>query len=225
VLAPVLGVPIFQRVWNAAADAVGGDNVTIATDSDEIADIAKGFGARVGMTSEQATCGTERVAELATGLNADALVNVQADDPFVTPELISESLDAFYDRGLAVCTPVFRLSAEEAANPNVVKIIRSSSGRALYFSRAQIPFDRDGDTPADSDAGPFWGHVGLYVYSPEAVAAYQSVGRSELEDREKLEQLRFLVADIPIATFVTDYRPRAVDVPEDLVAIEKELGS
>jgi 3-deoxy-D-manno-octulosonate cytidylyltransferase len=224
VLAPVLGVPIFQRVWNAAAEAVGADNVTVATDSDEIADIARGFGARVAMTSEQATCGTERVAELAPGLNADALVNVQADDPFVTPELISESLDAFYDRGLAVCTPLFRLSADEARNPNVVKVVRSSSGRALYFSRAQIPFDRDGAAPADSESGPFWGHVGLYVYSPEAVAAYQSAGRSELEDREKLEQLRFLVADIPIATFVTDYRPRAVDVPEDLEALEKELG-
>jgi 3-deoxy-D-manno-octulosonate cytidylyltransferase len=223
-LAPVLGIPIFQRVWNAAEEAVGGDNVIIATDSEEIADIARGFGARVGMTSDQATCGTERVAELADGLNADALVNVQADDPFVTPDLISESLEAFYDRGLAVCTPVFRLPAKEAGNPNVVKVVRSSSGRALYFSRAQIPFDRDGDPPADSDAGPFWGHVGLYVYSPEAVAAYQSAGRSELEEREKLEQLRFLVADIPIATFVTTYRPRAVDVPEDLAAIEKELG-
>jgi len=220
----VLGIPVFQRVWNAAEEAVGGDNVIIATDSEEIADIARGFGARVGMTSDQATCGTERVAELADGLNADALVNVQADDPFVTPDLISESLEAFYDRGLAVCTPVFRLPAKEAGNPNVVKVVRSSSGRALYFSRAQIPFDRDGDPPADSDAGPFWGHVGLYVYSPEAVAAYQSAGRSELEEREKLEQLRFLVADIPIATFVTTYRPRAVDVPEDLAAIEKELG-
>jgi len=224
VLAPVLGIPIFQRVWNAAVEAVGGDSVTVATDSDEIAEIARGFGARVAMTSEKATCGTERVAELATGLNADALVNVQADDPFVTPELITESLDAFYDRGLAVCTPIFRLTAEEATNPNVVKVVRSSSGRALYFSRAQVPFDRDGDPPIDSESGPFWGHVGLYVYSPEAVAAYQSAGRSELEDREKLEQLRFLVADIPIATFVTDYRPRAVDVPEDLEALEKELG-
>jgi len=220
----VLGIPIFQRVWNAAVDAVGSDNVTIATDSDEIAEIARGFGARIGMTSENATCGTERVAELAAGLSADALVNVQADDPFVTPELIAESLNAFYDRGLAVCTPVFRLDPLEAANPNVVKVARTSSGRAMYFSRAQIPFDRDGAPPVHSESGPFWGHVGLYVYSPEAVAAYQSFGRSELEDREKLEQLRFLVADIPIATFVTEYRPRAVDVPEDLEAIEKELG-
>jgi 3-deoxy-manno-octulosonate cytidylyltransferase (CMP-KDO synthetase) len=176
------------------------------------------------MTSESATCGTERVAELATGINADAFVNVQADDPFVTPELIAESLAAFYDRGLAVCTPVFRLEAEEAMNPNVVKVARSSSGRALYFSRSRIPYDRDESPPVHPETGPFWGHVGLYVYSPDAVSAYQSFGRSELEDREKLEQLRFLVADIPIATFVTEYRPRAVDVPEDLQAIEKELG-
>lgn len=223
-LAPVLGIPIFQRVWNAAAGAVGSDNVTIATDSDEIADLAQGFGARVGMTSEHATCGTERVAELATGIDADAFVNVQADDPFVTPELVTESLDAFYDRGLAVCTPVFRLGAENGNNPNVVKVVRSSSGRALYFSRAQIPFDRDGAPPETPQTGPFWGHVGLYVYSAEAVAAYAAFGRTELEDREKLEQLRFLVADIPIATFVTDYLPRSVDVPEDLEAIEKELA-
>jgi 3-deoxy-manno-octulosonate cytidylyltransferase (CMP-KDO synthetase) len=216
---------MFQRVWNAAVDAVGNSRVTIATDSAEIADLARGFGARVGMTSEDATCGTERVAELANGLNADALVNVQADDPFVTPELIQESLDAFYDRGLGVCTPVFRLDAAEAGNSNVVKVVRSSSGRALYFSRAQIPYDRDGQPSTSLESGPFWGHVGLYVYSPDAVIAYQSFGRSELEDREKLEQLRFLVADIPIATFVTEYRPRAVDVPEDLEALEKELSS
>lgn len=223
-LAPVLGIPMFQRVWNAAAEAVGSDNVTIATDSEEIADLARGFGARVGMTSEQATCGTERVAELATGIDADAFVNVQADDPFVTPELVNESLEAFYDRGLAVCTPVFRLGRDGASNPNVVKVVRSSSGRGLYFSRAQIPFDRDGAPPETAQSGPFWGHVGLYVYSPDAVAAYAAFGRTELEEREKLEQLRFLVADIPIATFVTDYVPRAVDVPEDLVAIEKELA-
>ena len=221
----MLGIPIFQRVWNAAVEAVGPENVTIATDSDEIASIASGFGARVGMTSEKATCGTERVAELSPGISADALVNVQADDPFVTPELVRESLDAFYDRGLGVCTPVFRLASDQAANPNVVKVTRSSSGRALYFSRAQIPFDRDGAPPEASESGPFWGHVGLYVYSPEAVAAYAAFGRSELEDREKLEQLRFLVADIPIATFVTAYVPRAVDVPEDLDQINKELAS
>jgi 3-deoxy-D-manno-octulosonate cytidylyltransferase len=214
-----------QRVWQAAVDAVGPDCVTVATDSDEIAEIARGFGARVGMTSEKATCGTERVAELSPGLDADALVNVQADDPFVTPRLISESLEAFYDRGLGVCTPVFSLDSTQASNPNVVKVVRSNSGRAIYFSRAQIPFDRDGAFDAGQDQTAFWGHVGLYVYSPDAVAAYESFGKTVLEEREKLEQLRFLVADIPIATFVTDYRPRAVDVPEDLRAIEQELAS
>lgn len=214
-----------QRVWQAAVDAVGPDRVTVATDSDEIAEIARAFGARVGMTSEKATCGTERVAELSPGLDADALVNVQADDPFVTPQLISESLEAFYDRGLGVCTPVFSLDPAQASNPNVVKVVRSNSGRAIYFSRAQIPFDRDGVFDSASEQTAFWGHVGLYVYSPEAVSAYESFGKTLLEEREKLEQLRFLVADIPIATFVTDYRPRAVDVPEDLHAIEQELVS
>lgn len=207
-----------RRVWDAAVEAVGSDSVTVATDSQEIAELVTAWGGRVGMTSERATCGTERVAELAENLDADALVNVQADDPFVPASLIRESLDAFYDRGLGVCTPVFRMSRDEGQTPHIVKVARSSSGRALYFSRSVIPYDRD-KTDHD-DHLTLWGHVGLYVYSPEAVAAYQSFGASELEEREKLEQLRFLVHDIPIATFVTDYHPRAVDVPEDLERLE-----
>ena len=99
--------------------------------------------------------------------------------------------------------------------------MRSHSGRALYFSRSVIPHDRDGAEDGDD----LWGHIGLYVYSPEAVEAFASFGESELERREKLEQLRFLENDIPIATFVTDYRPRAVDVPEDLERMLKDSGN
>ena len=207
-----------QRVWEQAAEAVGSERAIVATDSDEIAQIAKDFGAQVRMTSEQATCGTERVAEIAVDLDASCLVNVQADDPFVPASLIAESIEAFFDRGLGVCTPVFRLGVEDGQTPHIVKVARSHSGRALYFSRSVIPHDRDGV----AEGAHLWGHVGLYVYSPEAVAAYQSFGESELERREKLEQLRFLANDIPIATFVTDYIPRAVDVPEDLERMLKE---
>jgi 3-deoxy-manno-octulosonate cytidylyltransferase (CMP-KDO synthetase) len=220
VLADVEGKPMVQRVWEQAAEAVGSDRAIVATDSDEIAEIARGFGAQVAMTSEKATCGTERVAEVATGLDASCLVNVQADDPFVPASLIRDSIEAFFDRGLGVCTPIFRLGIAEGHTPHIVKVARSHSGRALNFSRSVIPFDRDGA----SDSAHLWGHVGLYVYSPEAVAAYQSFGESELEQREKLEQLRFLANDIPIATFVTDYTPRAVDVPEDLERMLKEAG-
>lgn len=219
-LADVGGKPMVQRVWEQAAEAVGADHAIVATDSDEIAEIAKGFGAQVSMTSENATCGTERVAEVAKGLDASCLVNVQADDPFVPASLIRDSIDAFFDRGLGVCTPIFRLGMSEGQTPHIVKVARSHSGRALYFSRSVIPFDRDGA----SDDAHLWGHVGLYVYSPEAVEAYESFGESELEQREKLEQLRFLANDIPIATFVTDYTPRAVDVPEDLERMLKEVG-
>jgi len=220
VLADVGGKPMVQRVWEQAAEAVGADHAIVATDSDEIAEIARGFGAQVAMTSENATCGTERVAEVAKGLDASCLVNVQADDPFVPASLIRDSIDAFFERGLAVCTPIFRLAMGEGQTPHIVKVARSHSGRALYFSRSVIPFDRDGA----SDDAHLWGHVGLYVYSPEAVEAYESFGESELERREKLEQLRFLANDIPITTFVTDYTPRAVDVPEDLERMLKEFG-
>jgi len=209
---------MIQRVWERSQDAVGADFVHVTTDSEEVAEVAKGFGADVRMSSEQARCGTERVAELASALDASALVNVQADDPFISSALVSESISAFFDRGLGVCTPIFRMSLEEGQTPHIVKVARSHSGRALYFSRAVIPHDRDG---AEADA-ELWGHVGLYVYSPDAVEAFASFGESELEKREKLEQLRFLENDIPIATFVTDYRPRAVDVPEDLERMLKD---
>jgi len=207
-----------QRVWERAVEAVGSDNTHVTTDSEEVAEVARGFGARVLMSSAEARCGTERVAEVQTQLNASALVNVQADDPFIPAQLIADAIDAFFDRGLAVCTPIFRMSTEGGQTPHIVKAVRSHSGRALYFSRSVIPHDRDADTHGET----LWGHVGLYVYSPEAVDAFLSFGESELERREKLEQLRFLENDIPIATFVTDYRPRAVDVPEDLERMVNE---
>jgi CMP-2-keto-3-deoxyoctulosonic acid synthetase len=209
---------MIQRVWERSRDAVGAECVHVSTDSDEVAEVAKGFGADVRMSSDQARCGTERVAELASRLDASALVNVQADDPFISSALVSESISSFFDRGLAVCTPIFRMSHEDGQTPHIVKVARSHSGRALYFSRAVIPHDRDG---AEQGA-ELWGHIGLYVYSPDAVEAFASFGESELEKREKLEQLRFLENDIPIATFVTDYRPRAVDVPEDLERMLKD---
>lgn len=209
-----------QRVWDAACEAVGSEFVHISTDSDEVAEVAHGFGAQVHRSSDQARCGTERVAEVAREVDASALVNVQADDPFITADLIRDSIEAFEDRGLAVCTPIFRLPLDEGATPHIVKAVRSHSGRALYFSRSVIPHDRDGVVDGDE----LWGHIGLYVYSPEAVEAFASFGESELERREKLEQLRFLENDIPIATFVTEYRPRAVDVPEDLERMLKDRG-
>lgn len=209
---------MIQRVWMAAVEAVGTDRAHIATDSEEVADVARGFGADVQMTSAEATCGTERVAEISERIDASALVNVQGDDPFIPASLISDAIAAFFDRGLAVCTPIFRMSVEEGQTPHIVKATRSSSGRALYFSRSVIPHDRDGTDDGDQ----LWGHVGLYVYSPEAVSEHKSFGESELERREKLEQLRFLENDIPIATFVTEYRPRAIDVSEDLEALIAE---
>jgi 3-deoxy-manno-octulosonate cytidylyltransferase (CMP-KDO synthetase) len=207
-----------QRVWQAAVDAVGSDRAHIATDSDEVAEVARGFGADVQMTSPDARCGTERIAEISERVDASAFVNVQGDDPFIPSSLITDSLDAFIDRGLAVCTPIFRMGIDEGQTPHIVKVTRSSSGRALYFSRSVIPHDRDGVEDGDG----LWGHVGLYVYSPEAVKEYRGFGESELERREKLEQLRFLENDIPIATFVTEYRPRAIDVPKDLEALIAE---
>ena len=218
VLADVLGKPMIQRVWMAAVDAVGSEHVHIATDSEEVAKVARDFGANVQMTSANATCGTERVAEVSERFEASALVNVQGDDPFIPASLIEDSIEAFFDRGLAVCTPVFRMSLEDGRTPHIVKATRDLYGRALYFSRSVIPYDRE-----DGNSGEgLWGHVGLYVYSPVAVRQFRALGESKLERREKLEQLRFLENDIPIATFVTEYHPRAVDVREDLEALISE---
>ena len=216
VLADVGGGSVLEHVWRAAVEAVGTADVTVLTDSDELVAHVVRFGGRARLTSPDARNGTERAAEHLADHDAEAVMNVQGDDPFVTPELLRAAMAAHDGNDAPVTTPVHQLADGRDDDPNVVKVVRGVDGDALYFSRAPIPLFRDGDTPARQ---PRWGHVGLYCYDRAALARYATLPEGILEAAEKLEQLRFLEHGITVRTFETSYVPSAIDTPADLARL------
>ncbi|MBI5083478.1 MAG: 3-deoxy-manno-octulosonate cytidylyltransferase [Acidobacteria bacterium] len=189
--------------------------VLIATDDERIAAAAAGFGAEVAMTSPDHPSGTDRVAEAAARTGAGVIVNIQGDEPLIDPAAIDDAISCLLDDpGCQMATLKKRIcSAEEAANPNVVKVVTSLDGYALYFSRSPIPYDRGG-------GATYWKHIGLYVYRRGLLLGYSALKAGVLEQNEKLEQLRALENGIPIRVAETTYETIGVDTPEDLSSVQ-----
>ena len=214
-LLDIAGKPMIQHVVERAR-ASGARTVTVATDDERIRAACEQFGAAVVMTSARHASGTERLAEAIRklGLGPDEIVvNVQGDEPLMPPTLVrqvAEALAAHADAAVAtICTPI--RDDAELRNPNVVKVVFDANGYALYFSRAPIPFPRDGGLP------PAHRHLGLYAYRAGYVARYVALAPSPYEQAEQLEQLRVLWHGGRIAVHVTDQAPAAgVDSPDDL---------
>lgn len=225
-LAPIDGRPMIQHVWSRASEARQVDEVWIATDDPRIAEAATAFGARVAMTASTHPSGTDRVEEAARATDADVVVNVQGDEPQLDPAqvdlVVSTLLGAGDGDGAEVATLAFPLSsADELADPNLVKVVTDRRGRALYFSRAPIPYDRGSGGAVTAQHR---GHVGLYAFRREALARFVRLPRGPLESLESLEQLRFLENGIPIAVGHTSHRTVGVDTPEDLERVRAEIG-
>ena len=211
VLAELNGKTILEHVWNAASQAMTDSSVFIASDSAAVLDAARGFGANVFENKVSAHNGTERVAEFARNHSADYYLNVQADDPGITAELIAEQLTQ-RGKGISVSTPIFKSRDTAGYNTSSSpKTVIDKNHNALYFSRSPIPHDRD-----SSRTPTYFGHVGVYLYSRDALLAYRDEGSCSIEEIEKLEQLRFLHMGIKINTFLTDYVPKPIDTPDDL---------
>lgn len=207
------------------AQAAGASEVCIATDHPDIATAAQAHGIDVVMTSETHQSGTDRIAEAVEvrGWSADRIVvNVQGDEPLIGPKLITrvaETLDA--DAGAAIATVACPLrDIDELKNPNAVKVTINAQGRALYFSRAMIPYARDAfrESVSDLPAGlPAYRHIGLYAYRSVFLRTYIKLAPAAIEQFEALEQLRALWYGYPIAVTITDDMPPAgVDTVEDL---------
>ncbi len=225
VLADIGGKPLIWHVWKRVSQAKLPSQVIIATDAEEVKVVTQNFGAQVMMTSPDCRSGTERIASLLPQLQADFILNVQGDEPLIDPNLIDAMIEYWQRKMCDLLTPVFRIeSGAELENPNIVKVARAQDGRALYFSRSPIPFVRDVPMERWLEAGPFWGHIGVYGYRPEALQAYMNLQPSPLENAEKLEQLRFLEAGFEIHTVETHYRPVAVDVAKDLEKVRSLLA-
>jgi 3-deoxy-manno-octulosonate cytidylyltransferase (CMP-KDO synthetase) len=219
-LADLGGKPMVVRVAERARDS-GAERIIVATDHADIAAACAAHGIEVCMTRADHPSGTDRIAEVARTLPLDAVVvNLQGDEPLIDPSLLAACASRISPEvPMATCAhPVD--SAQDAFNPNVVKVVLDKNGRALYFSRATIPWHRDGFAKSrealPSGYAPLR-HIGLYAYSNAFLQAYPQLEPAPLETIEALEQLRVLWHGFPIAVHVTAQAPHAgVDTPEDL---------
>ena len=217
-LADIGGTPMIVRVARQAR-AAGAQRVAVATDSDRIATVVRAAGYEAVMTDRDHSSGTDRLAEAATLLSLPddtIVVNVQGDEPLIPPQLIGSVARRLADcDDCAIATAAHRIEdAADWRNPNVVKLVLDRQGRALYFSRASIPFERDRPQAVPAQA---MRHIGIYAYRAGFLRAYPGLERSPLETLESLEQLRALWHGHRIAVELTlEQPPAGVDTPEDL---------
>jgi 3-deoxy-manno-octulosonate cytidylyltransferase (CMP-KDO synthetase) len=220
VLRELAGRPMVEWVWRAAAGSGLMDPVVVATDSDEVAEVCRDRGIPVAMTSPNCASGSDRVREVARQIEADIYVNIQGDEPTLTAEFFPPLLGLFDRAEVQVATLAVRCPAVDVGSPSAVKVVTASDGKALYFSRATIPFDRD-----KTGFSGYRKHLGIYAYRKEALEKFAELPPGWLENVEKLEQLRLLEAgiDIYVANAPTD--TIGVDTEEDLERAEAVLFS
>ncbi len=218
VLRSIAGRPMIEWVWRAAMASGRMDPVVVATDSEEVAAVCRARAIPVEMTSPACPSGSDRVREVALRIDADIYVNVQGDEPTLTADFFPPLLDLFARPEVEAATLAVRCPPDEFADPNAVKVVTALDGRALYFSRATIPFDRD----RTGFAG-YRKHLGIYAYRRAALERFAALAPSPLEKLERLEQLRLL--ENGMALYVAD-APRdtiGVDTEEDLLRAEAHL--
>jgi len=222
-LADIHGRPMIQWVYENARKADILDDVIVATDDDRILDAVTGFGGRAVLTSREHTTGTDRIAEVVENLAVTAVVNIQGDEPFVTPEMITEvARPLLSDENVPMSTLMHEIEGEKLQNPNVVKVVTDTSGFALYFSRSLIPF------PRNREGHRVFGHIGIYGYRKDFLLKLTQMAPSFLEKCESLEQLRVLENGYRIKVVETaakEYISLSVDTLEDLERARELLKS
>ena len=227
-LADLGGKPMIQWVYEGAQRCPLIDRVLVATDDQRIAAAVAAFGGTAVMTRTDHPTGTDRLAEVASELDSELIVNVQGDEPLIDPAMIETAVQPLLDNPVLAMgtlkTPL--TSLEEFRNPNVVKVVTDQQGLALYFSRAPIPYPRDFVNELDTR----WGelatakHVGLYVYRRDFLLRFPTLAPTPLEQQEKLEQLRVLEHGYRIHVATTPLGVQGVDTPEDLERVRQLLG-
>jgi 3-deoxy-manno-octulosonate cytidylyltransferase (CMP-KDO synthetase) len=227
VLREIAGEPMLAWVYRAARACPLLDQVLIATDSDEVLAFAQQHGMPAVFTPADCASGTDRVHAVAQSIPSDIYVNIQGDEPMLRPEHIEALLKPFSNYEVQIstlATPCAPRRGEnqiedQIDNPNAVKVVTAADGRALYFSRAAIPYDRD-----RQGSVPYLKHLGLYAYRRETLQRFPNLPPSKLEAAEKLEQLRFLENGIDIHVTQTPYDTIGVDTEEDLQRVEGILS-
>lgn len=210
VLREIAGKPLIGAVYEAVRSSPLLADVIIATDSEEIMRVCRVHGWNAQMTSSSHRSGTERVHEISSRESADVYINVQGDEPLVRTEHLASLLKVMENPAAQVGTLMTPAADLDIPNPNAVKVVVDKNGRALYFSRAAIPFDRDGSNPR------YFKHLGLYAYRKEALDRFVQLPESSLEKSERLEQLRFLENGTSIYLAETPYDSIGIDTEDDL---------
>jgi len=220
ILREINGRPMLAHVYEGVRACPDLADVIVATDSEEILGVCQANGWNVRMTSSSQRSGTDRVHEVAETVAADVYVNVQGDEPMVRKEHLDALLGLMWRADVQVGTLKTPCAAEDIDNPNAVKVVTALDGRALYFSRATIPFDRD-----SSGNIAYFKHLGFYAYRQAALDAFCTWPESQLERSERLEQLRFLDNGVPIHVAETPFDTVGVDTEEDLRRVKQILSS
>ncbi len=218
ILREITGRSMLAHVYEAARACSQLQDVIVAADSEEIAALCRQNGWHFRLTSPSHRSGTERIHEVAQQVEADVYVNVQGDEPLARREHLDVLLKLMERTDIEVGTLKTPCSPEDGSNPNAVKVVTALDGRALYFSRATIPFDRDGNGQTRC-----FKHLGFYAYRKAALDAFCAWPESELERSERLEQLRFLDHAIAIHVAETPFDTVGVDTEEDLQRVEAIL--
>ncbi len=211
-LADINGFPMFWHVYERARKCPELHRVVLATDDDRIHKAARHHNVPVVMTATDHASGSDRVLEAAHKLKLPSeavVVNIQGDEPLLEPAMLSQLIEPFQRQPIRVATLAREINAGDAQNPDIVKVVFSATGRALYFSRHPIPYPR-GDEPV------YFGHIGLYAFKLQALEEFVNLPPSRLEKTEKLEQLRLMGHDIDIRVILTEYETIGVDRPEDI---------
>jgi 3-deoxy-manno-octulosonate cytidylyltransferase (CMP-KDO synthetase) len=227
-LADIGGKPMIQHVYERTCKALLVSRVIVATDDQRIADVINQIGGEAIMTSTGHETGTDRLAEVAHGLDADIIVNVQGDEPLIDPAMIDQAIEPFIgDSDLQMGTVKTRVRClHDFLSPNVVKVVTDAVGNALYFSRSPLPFFRDKwqDLKDESFASGkllCYKHVGLYVYRRDFLLKFASMPPTFLEISEKLEQLRAIENGVRIRVVETEFSSIGVDTPDDLTKAQE----
>ena len=229
-LVEICGKSMIEWVYLRASQVF--DTVVAATDDERIADEVRRFGGRVVMTSSSHCSGTDRCAEASelifkdTGIRADVVVNIQGDEPFVDPDLLTRLAGCFENSSIQIATVVKAIDdADDLFNPNCVKVVTTADSKAVYFSRSPIPYIRGYDRTEWLLQHTFFKHLGLYAYRASVLQTLTKLPQSSLELAESLEQNRWLENGYSIKVIQTESETVAVDTPEDLEKIRRLLDS
>lgn len=221
VLAELAGKPMVQHVWEQAKQSTLLEDLIVACDDERVYKAVKEFGGKAVFTAKEHASGTERIVEVVNPIEVRVVVNIQADEPLVHPSMINDVVRVLLkDKTLVVATVMKKIERpEEVADPNVVKVVFDKDNFALYFSRHSIPFVRE----KGSAGAVHYKHIGLYAYTKDFLFTYKTLGPSNLERLEKLEQLRILEDGYRIKLVETKYETFGVDTPADLEKVKRYL--